>query len=84
MIRGIDVLDNDDLVLTGFTDYAENGFVFIAGGSKGFIMKMDNQGETLWENPIAATQGAKVLKTAGRFLIYTTQFMNDPDTPQEM
>ncbi|MDA0195768.1 MAG: hypothetical protein O2951_12110 [Bacteroidetes bacterium] len=84
LIRGIEVLDYGDLVLTGFKDYADNGFVFIANNSLGFVMKVSDQGEMIWEKAIAASQGAKIRKALNGYVICTTKSMNDPETPQDM
>jgi len=85
MIRGIDVLENGDLVTTGYKNCALTGFVFIADNSDGFIMKTDSQGKQIWERPLSAAQGAKVRKEIQRdgFAICTTTWMNDPDHPQD-
>jgi hypothetical protein len=86
MIRGIEVLDNGDIVTTGYKNCAQSGFVFIADNSDGFIMKTDAMGEVVWEKPLSIAQGAKVREELDKsgFAICTTTWMNDPKNPQDM
>jgi hypothetical protein len=44
MIRGIDILENGDIVATGYKNYRQPGYIFIADNSHGFIMKTDAGG----------------------------------------
>ncbi len=85
MIRGIEILENGDIVTTGYKNCALPGFVFIADNSDGFIMKTDAMGDVLWEKPISAAQGAKVREELDKkgFAICTTTWMNDPESPQD-
>jgi hypothetical protein len=86
MIRGIEVLDNGDIVTTGYKNCSQPGFVFIADNSDGFIMKTDAGGEVVWEKPISCAQGTKVREDLDKngFAICSTTWMNDPDNPQDM
>jgi hypothetical protein len=86
MIRGIDVLDNGDIVTTGYTNCVQSGFVFIADNSDGYILKTDAMGEVIWDKSISAAQGAKVREELDKsgFAICTTTWMNDPNNPQDM
>jgi hypothetical protein len=86
MIRGIEVLDNGEIVTTGYKNCALPGFVFIADNSDGFIMKTDANGNTIWEKKISVAQGAKVRQELDKsgFVICSTTWMNDPDNPQDM
>jgi hypothetical protein len=86
MIRGIEVLDNGDIVTTGYKNCALSGFVFIADNSDGFIMKTDPMGTVIWEKPLSEAQGAKVRQELDKngFAICTTTWMNDPNNPQDM
>jgi hypothetical protein len=86
MIRGIEVLDNGDIVTTGYKNCALSGFVFIADNSDGFIMKTDANGNMIWEKKISVAQGAKVRQELDKsgFVICSTTWMNDPDNPQDM
>ena len=86
MIRGIDVLENGDLVTTGYKDCAQPGFVFIADNSEGYIMKTNSEGDLIWEKKLSEAQGAKVRKEldGGGYAICTTTWMNDPVHPQDM
>ena len=58
-IRGID-LAKDGIVVTGYTDYAEEEVPFIADEAKGFVMKTDFQGKPVWRRQISVNQGTKV------------------------
>jgi hypothetical protein len=86
MIRGIEILNNGDIVTTGYKNCAQSGFVFIADNSDGFIMKTDSKGKIVWEKPLSAAQGAKVRKelNSDGFAICTTTWMNDPENPQDL
>jgi hypothetical protein len=85
MIRGIDILENGDIVTTGYKNCGQSGFVFIADDSDGFIKRTDAAGNAIWEKPISAPQGAKVREELDKdgFVICTTIWMNDPDHPQD-
>jgi hypothetical protein len=85
MIRGIDILENGDIVATGYKNYRQPGYIFIADNSHGFIMKTDAGGNVLWEKPISAPQGAKVREEFDKdgFVICTTIWMNDPEHPED-
>ena len=39
-VRGIEVINNDDIVVTGYREGDEERFLFISDGSKGFITKV--------------------------------------------
>jgi len=86
VIRGIEVLDNGEIVTTGYKDCALSGYVFIADNSAGFIMKTDETGNVIWEKKISVAQGAKVREELDKsgFAICSTIWMNDPDHPQDM
>jgi hypothetical protein len=86
MIRGIEVLDNGEIVTTGYKDCALSGYVFIADNSTGFIMKTNPRGKIIWEKEISVAQGAKVRQELDKsgFAICSTTWMNDPDHPQDM
>jgi hypothetical protein len=86
MIRGIDVLENGDLVTTGYKNCGQPGFVFIADNSNGFIMKTNSEGDVIWEKPLSEAQAAKVRKeiSGDGFALCTTTNMNDPEVPQDM
>jgi hypothetical protein len=85
MIRGIDVLQNGDLITTGYKNCALSGFVFIADNSDGYIMKVNSAGEVLWEKALSAAQGAKVrMELNGKgFVICTTHWMNHPEKSED-
>jgi hypothetical protein len=85
MIRGIDILDNGDIVTTGYKNSIQSGFIFIADNCDGFIMKTDKGGNVIWEKSISAPQGAKVRQelNGNGFAICTTIWMNDPEHPQD-
>ena len=63
-IRGIDKTSDGNLVLTGYLnalDLEENrGFIFISEESEGFVIKVDPEGNTIWEESLPVPQGTKV------------------------
>ena len=63
-IRGIDVTNNDEIVVTGYKEGDEEGFLFISDGSKGFITKISTTGEVIWDKDLSAMQGTKVKQTS--------------------
>jgi hypothetical protein len=85
MIRGIDVLENGDIVTTGYKNSVQSGFIFIADNCDGYIMKTDAEGNVIWEKSISAPQGAKVREelNGDGFVICTTIWMNDPIKPED-
>jgi hypothetical protein len=85
MIRGIEILENGDIVTTGYKNCALSGFVFIADNSDGYIMKTNSHGKVIWEKHLSAAQGAKVREELHKngFVICTTTWMNDPVHPQD-
>jgi hypothetical protein len=85
MIRGIDVLENGEIVATGYKNSIQPGFIFIADNCDGYIMKTDADGNVIWEKPISAPQGAKVREelNGSGFVICTTIWMNDHVNPED-
>jgi hypothetical protein len=76
-IRGIEVLDNDDMVVTGYKEGEEEGFLFISDGSKGFIKKISTTGEVIWDKDLSAMQGTKVKKTSkGGFVVGSVEWVD--------
>ena len=76
-IRGIEVLDNDDMVVTGYKQGEEEGFLFISDGSKGFIKKISTTGEVIWDRDLSAMQGTKVKKTSkGGFVVGSVEWVD--------
>ena len=63
-IRGIEVLNNDDIVVTGYKEGNEEGFLFISDGSQGFVTKLSTTGEVIWDKNLSAMQGTKVKQTS--------------------
>jgi hypothetical protein len=63
-IRGIDITNDGNIIITGYKntpDISEfRGFVFIVDEGDGFIMKLDSDGNVIWENLINAPQGTKI------------------------
>ena len=58
-VRSLIVLNNGELVATGYTNNEDAGFVFIAYG-QGFLMKTDADGNVLWDHVLQLPQGTKV------------------------
>jgi hypothetical protein len=76
-IRGIEVLENDDMVVTGYKQGEEEGFLFISDGSKGFLTKISTTGEVIWERDLSAMQGTKVKKTSkGGFVVGSVEWVD--------
>jgi hypothetical protein len=85
MIRGIAIDESENILLTGYKNFADAGFTFIADDSEGFVMKVrNNDGSVIWEKGISSAQGAKIRKDRSGFVICTTHWMNDPVHPQDM
>jgi hypothetical protein len=63
-IRGIDITSDGNIIVTGYKNTPNTsefqGFVFIVDDGDGFLMKIDGEGEVLWEKSINAPQGTKV------------------------
>jgi len=77
-IRGIEVLKNDDIVVTGYKEGDEEGFLFISDGSKGFITKLSTTGEVIWDKNLSAMQGTKVKKTSkGGFVVGSVEWVDE-------
>jgi len=63
-IRGIDVTEDGNIIVTGYKNTPNisefQGYAFIVDDGEGFIMKLDLDGEIIWEKSIDAPQGTKV------------------------
>jgi hypothetical protein len=76
-IRGIEVLNDDEFVVTGYKEGDEEGFLFISDGSKGFVSKMSTTGEVIWDKDLFAMQGTKVKKTSkGGFVVGSVEWVD--------
>jgi hypothetical protein len=76
-ITGIEVLDNDDMVVTGYKEGEEEGFLFISDGSKGFIKKISTTGEVIWDKDLSAMQGTKVKNSSkGGFVVGSVEWVD--------
>lgn len=77
MIRGLDVMSNGNLVVTGFVSGVESGFVFISDESEGFLSVVDLQGNPLWQKNFSdIPQGTKVRQTLdGGFVVLSTAWV---------
>ena len=77
-IRGIEVLDNDEMIVTGYKEGDEEGFLFISDGSKGFVTKISSSGEIVWEKDLNAMQGTKVKQTSkGGFVVGSVEWVDE-------
>ena len=77
-IRGIEVLDNDDMVVTGYKEGEDEGFLFISDGSKGFITKISTTGDVIWDKDLSAMQGTKVKQTSkGGFVVGSVEWVDE-------
>ena len=63
-IRSIDIDSEGNIILTGYVDAPDleenRGFIFISEDSKGFIMKVQKDGDIIWEKELPISQGTKV------------------------
>lgn len=75
-IRGIDLTNDGGFIVTGYKNTANTsefqGFVFIVDDGDGFIMKLDMDGNVIWEKTIDASQGTKVRQISDGFAICST------------
>ena len=75
-VRGIDVTSDGDIVATGYMNTPNisefQGFVFIVDEGDGFIMKVDPEGNIIWEEPIDAPQGTKIREISQGYAVCTT------------
>jgi hypothetical protein len=79
-IRGIASTSDGNFVVTGYTDASRGGFIFIVEEGKGFIKKVDADGNALWEKPLSAPQGTKVrVKENGTLAVASTQWFSDEE-----
>ena len=77
-IRGIEVLDNDDMVVTGYKEGEDEGFLFISDGSKGFVTKISTNGDVIWDKDLSAMQGTKVKQTSkGGFVVGSVEWVDE-------
>ena len=77
-IRGIEVINNDEIVVTGYKEGNEEGFLFISDGSKGFITKLSTTGEVIWDKDLSAMQGTKVKQTSkGEFVVGSVEWVDE-------
>ena len=68
-VRGIEVLSNSEIVFTGYKEGSDEGFLFISDGSEGFITKITNNGDIIWDKRLPAMQGTKVKETSTGSLV---------------
>ena len=79
MIRGLDRMTNGNIAATGFKNYTESGFVFIADEGEGFLMEVDPDGVVQWEQTLSIMQGTKVRQTPdGGFAVLSNSW-NEQD-----
>ena len=75
-IRGIEITDAGDIVATGYKNAPNigefQGYVFIVDDGSGFIMKLDPDGNVIWEKQIDAPQGTKVKSITDGYAICST------------
>ena len=72
-VRGIEVLNNGEIIITGYIEGEESGFLFISDGSTGFLSKVSADGDLLWDRRLESPQGTKVKQAVnGGFALATT------------
>ena len=74
-IRGFDVTSDGGIIITGYTNAPEQGFLFICDDGEGFIMKTDADGSLQWDKTISAPQGTKVREINGGYAICSTKWV---------
>lgn len=60
-IRGLDVVDDESLVATGYIQSDENVIPFISDESVGIVLKFNVTGEIEWQKELPFSQGSKIL-----------------------
>mgnify|MGYP000043826534 CR=1 FL=1 len=60
-IRGLDVVDDESLVATGYIQSDENVIPFISDESVGIVLKLNVTGEIEWQKELPFSQGSKIL-----------------------
>jgi hypothetical protein len=86
-IRGIEITSDGNIVATGYMNTPNisefQGFVFIVDEGDGFIMKVDPEGNIIWEETIDAPQGTKVREISDGYAICTTIWNWTPETEDQ-
>ena len=81
MLRGIDINNKGDIIVTGFHGGAEEGFVFLSEDTTGFAALINPSGKTIWENDYKQIpQGTKILSTANNGYAILSTVWNEEDT----
>jgi cysteine-rich repeat protein len=71
-VRGIAVLDDGNLVVTGYTEAEEEGYLFLAE-AQAFLLKTNDEGRSIWDRNLDGLQGTKVrLEPGGGFAVLST------------
>ena len=82
MLRGIDINNNGDIIVTGFHGGFEEGFVFLSEDSSGFAALLDPTGEIIWEEDYnQIPQGTKILSTENGYTILSTVWNEQDKIP---
>ncbi len=59
-VRGLDWTPDGGVVATGYRGGTEDGFVFISEESTGFLARLDEEGDVVWNVDLPVPQGTKV------------------------
>ena len=82
-IRGIDISSDDNIIITGFRNAPNTdefqGFVFIAEDSEGFVMKLDSNGNVIWDKTLNFSQGTKVREIIDGYAVISCTWQNSGD-----
>jgi len=72
-VRGIHLNADGSAVVTGYTGSRQDGFLFIADEANGFLMKVDAEGDVVWDKSIDVPQGTKVhARNGGGYRVLST------------
>ena len=63
-VRGIEVLDDGNLVATGYTAAEEEGYLFLAE-AQAFLLKTNPEGRATWDRTLDGLQGTKLRQESG-------------------
>lgn len=75
-VRSVDVLADGSIIATGYVNNSEQGFVFIADEASGFLMKVDANGDVIWDRGLNLPQGTKVREEAsGTIAVLSTAWV---------
>jgi hypothetical protein len=75
--RGVQVLGDGSIIATGYNNFSQDGYAFIADDGTGFIMKTDSSGNVIWDQDLPVPQGTKVHEISGGFAVISCAWYYD-------